>query len=167
MRSARRRRGHVGNGRPIEAARGWACKSVRSVAQGEESDRSFQPARRHEKVMAPRTGSWRHVVGIRFILSDKTESVAHGDPGASLMSIAKSNGISGVEAECGGSLSCGTCHIYVEPKWLDLIPAPSLAESEMLDFVAAERRPSSRLSCQIRMTQDLDGMTVEVPDTQN
>lgn len=86
--------------------------------------------------------------------------------GASVMAAAQSSGIAGIEAECGGSLSCGTCHVYLDDGCADKVSAPSEQEVEMLDLVAAERRSGSRLSCQIRVSDDIDQLIVHVPATQ-
>ena len=82
------------------------------------------------------------------------------------MAAAQSSGVAGIEAECGGSLSCGTCHVYLDDACIDKVPVPSAPEIEMLDLVAAERRPGSRLSCQIRVDDGMDGLVVHVPPTQ-
>jgi 2Fe-2S ferredoxin len=104
---------------------------------------------------------------IVFIAADGARREVQGNAGTSVMSAARANGVVGIEAECAGSLSCGTCHVYVAPEFLSRLPAPSEQEAEMLEFVAAERRESSRLSCQIVFTDDLDGLTLEIPETQS
>ncbi len=86
--------------------------------------------------------------------------------GWSLMQGATTNGIDGIEAECSGSCACATCHCYVETLADRLLP-PGEAEENMLAHVAAERRPNSRLSCQIKATADMDGMVVRLPATQS
>ena len=80
-----------------------------------------------------------------------------------LMQAAVARGIPGVVGECGGSLSCATCHVVVAPDWADRAGPPGAFEEDMLDITEAERQPSSRLSCQIRMSADLDGIVVSVP----
>ncbi|MDQ2801504.1 MAG: 2Fe-2S iron-sulfur cluster-binding protein, partial [Pseudomonadota bacterium] len=75
------------------------------------------------------------------------------------------NDVPGILAECGGVMSCATCHVYVDPAWLDRLPPPSTDEDDMLDNTAAERRANSRLSCQIKMAPELDGLRVQVPET--
>lgn len=96
-----------------------------------------------------------------------TRREVHGNVGSSVMSTAKFNNVAGIEAECGGTLSCGTCHVYVMPEFISKLPLPSEQEAEMLECVAAERREGSRLSCQIGFTDDLDGITLEIPKTQS
>jgi 2Fe-2S ferredoxin len=86
--------------------------------------------------------------------------------GDSLMQTATSAGIAGIVAECGGSAMCATCHVYVDPAWAGRLSKPLANELEMLECTAAERLPSSRLSCQIKLTDELDGITVRIPDRQ-
>jgi 2Fe-2S ferredoxin len=79
---------------------------------------------------------------------------------------AVNNGISGVVAECGGSMACATCHVYVDDAWLDRLPEVDDMESQMLDCVAAERRANSRLGCQVNVSDEVSGMIVQIPETQ-
>jgi 2Fe-2S ferredoxin len=87
--------------------------------------------------------------------------------GWSVMQGATVEGVAGIEAECGGLCSCATCHCYVDAAWLDLLPLPSENEDVMLQNVAAERRPNSRLSCQLQVKPELEGMIITVPERQN
>ncbi|PNG24552.1 2Fe-2S iron-sulfur cluster-binding protein [Methylocella silvestris] len=87
--------------------------------------------------------------------------------GWTLMQAATSHGVEGIEAECGGSCACATCHCYVEGEQATRLPAPSNDELEMLDNVAAERLPNSRLGCQIRVTPYLEGLVVRMPEAQS
>ena len=75
--------------------------------------------------------------------------------------------LQGIDAECGGCLSCATCHVYVDEDFFRLLAPASADELELLTGVAAERRPQSRLSCQIPMTAALDGLTVHMPERQS
>jgi len=84
----------------------------------------------------------------------------------SIMSAAIDHDIPGIAAECGGACACATCHVYIDAADLDRLEPASLIEREMLDGVAAERRPESRLACQITMTERLDGLIVHIPDRQ-
>jgi len=102
---------------------------------------------------------------VTFIQPDGSASEVNALSGDSVMETAIDNDIDGIIAECGGACSCATCHVYVEPDWLDRLPDPDPLEDGMLDCVL-ERQPNSRLSCQIRLTDDLDGLTVRVPDAQ-
>jgi 2Fe-2S ferredoxin len=87
--------------------------------------------------------------------------------GTSVMRGAMDAGLEGIEAQCGGNCSCATCHCYVQQPWLDKLKPPSDDERLMLGNVAAERRPNSRLSCQLMVEPALDGLTVEFPDRQS
>ena len=97
---------------------------------------------------------------------DGSEETVEVRAGTSLMLGALTNGVDGIEAECGGSCMCATCHVYVDEAWLDKLPKVQILEDEMLDDTAAERKPNSRLSCQIEMSDSLDGIVVELPETQ-
>lgn len=99
---------------------------------------------------------------ITFIDAHGAERIAEGDVGQSVMEIAKRNGVDGIIGECGGSCACATCHVFVDPEWWSTVGPPSADESEMLDF-AGDRRRHSRLSCQIRLRADLDGLVVRTP----
>ncbi|WP_262313443.1 2Fe-2S iron-sulfur cluster-binding protein [Acidiphilium sp. AL] len=87
--------------------------------------------------------------------------------GLNVMLGAIQNNVDGIDAECGGCLSCATCHVYVEPDYVTRLPPPEPDEAEMLDVTATPRRPTSRLSCQITVTQDLDGLIVQIPERQS
>jgi 2Fe-2S ferredoxin len=89
--------------------------------------------------------------------------VATGD---SVMEGAIQNGIDGIVAECGGSCLCATCHVYVDEKFLPLLPPIDDDQDAMLDSTAADRLPNSRLSCQIKVRPELDGLIVRMPETQ-
>jgi len=82
--------------------------------------------------------------------------------GLSVMEGAIQNDVSGIDADCGGSMACATCHVYVEEKWLDKIPKAEDAEEDMIDM-AFEPKKNSRLSCQIIVSDELDGLTVNIP----
>jgi 2Fe-2S ferredoxin len=96
---------------------------------------------------------------------DGTTAEVDAAVGATLMEMAVDNDIPGIVAECGGACSCATCHVYVEPEWVGKLPAPDAQEDGMLDCVL-DRQPNSRLSCQIRITPELDGLKVRIPDEQ-
>jgi 2Fe-2S ferredoxin len=86
--------------------------------------------------------------------------------GENVMRGALYNGIEGIVGECGGGLACATCHCYVEGEWAGKLEAPSEAELQMLESAACEVRPNSRLSCQITLTEALDGLVVDLPERQ-
>lgn len=103
---------------------------------------------------------------ITFIHPDgRAQSVSAGD-GDSAMLAALTHGIDEITAECGGSAVCATCHVYVDEAWLAKLAAPSDDEDELLEGVATERLPNSRLSCQIRMAPELDGIVLRLPERQ-
>lgn len=103
---------------------------------------------------------------ITYKQHDGTEHVVEVEPGTSVMQGALNNSISGVVAECGGSMACATCHVYVDDAWLDRLPEADEMESQMLDCVAAERRPNSRLGCQVNVSDEVSGMIIRIPETQ-
>ncbi len=86
--------------------------------------------------------------------------------GQSVMQAAVAHGIEPIVAECGGSCMCATCHVYVSENQLDKLPAMSPSEDAMLDAAASERRTNSRLSCQLVMTEQMDGLVVRLPETE-
>ena len=86
--------------------------------------------------------------------------------GTSVMRGALNDGIDGIIGDCGGQVSCATCHVFVEGDLAESLPPVSTEEDEMLDCAASERRPNSRLSCQVVMTEALDGLIVKIPDDQ-
>jgi ferredoxin, 2Fe-2S len=104
---------------------------------------------------------------IHYILKDGSTRAVEAKPGASVMETAIRGNVRGIDAECGGSCACATCHVYVDEAFAARLPPPDELESEMLEVVAAERRPTSRLSCQLTVTAELDGLTVRVPETQS
>jgi 2Fe-2S ferredoxin len=103
---------------------------------------------------------------VTFKLKNGGQEVVEAGIGESLMQTATMGGVAGIEAVCGGCCSCATCHVYVDEAWAAKLPAPGPDELEILETVAAERRPTSRLSCQISITAALDGLVVTMPDRQ-
>ena len=86
--------------------------------------------------------------------------------GKSLMQAAQGAGVGGIAADCGGSLTCATCHVMVHEPWASQLPPASADEIAMLEFTALPRQPNSRLACQILLTDALNGMTVDLPASQ-
>jgi 2Fe-2S ferredoxin len=103
---------------------------------------------------------------IRFIQGDGSTRELSAPDGTSAMQAAMGAGLSGIVAECGGSAMCATCHVYVDEAWADRLPAPLANELEMLECTASERLPTSRLSCQIKISVALDGIVLRLPPTQ-
>ena len=102
---------------------------------------------------------------ITFIAPDETRYEVTADDGSTVMEAAVRNGVPGIEAECGGACACATCHVYVDETWRPAAGDPSAMEEDMLDF-AYDVQPGSRLSCQIKISSALDGLTVRVPERQ-
>lgn len=102
---------------------------------------------------------------IVFLNADGRRTEVEASVGDSLMRAAQDNGVEGLVAECGGSLSCATCHAYVALPFVDRIPAASEDEQLMIEC-AVDVRPNSRLSCQVFVTPDMDGLEVEIPASQ-
>jgi 2Fe-2S ferredoxin len=102
---------------------------------------------------------------ITFIQPDGSSQTVEAETGMTVMETARKNDIEGIEAECGGAGACATCHVYVEEAWREKTGSPSEMEEDMLDF-AFEVRETSRLSCQIKVTDDLDGLVVRIPEKQ-
>ena len=105
------------------------------------------------------------MVKITFVQEDGTRQEVDVQPGLTVMEAAKTEDVAGIEAECGGACACATCHVYVEPEWREVVGPPSEMEEDMLDF-AFDVREESRLSCQIRVSEKLDGLVVKVPSKQ-
>lgn len=97
-----------------------------------------------------------------YIEHDGRRTEADIASGTSLMRAAGDNNVSGIVGDCGGAMSCATCHVFVEPQFLELLPPATDQEDQMLEFTAAPREDNSRLSCQIVMNDQLAGITVRV-----
>ena len=100
---------------------------------------------------------------ILFIQPDGREQAAEGDLGQSVMQAAIGAMVPGIVADCGGACSCATCHGYVDDAWVDRVPPPSAEEFDMIDAGCLDVQPTSRLTCQIRLTEDLDGLVIRIP----
>jgi len=103
---------------------------------------------------------------ITYVEHDGTEHIVDVSNGMTVMEGARDNGIPGIEADCGGACACSTCHVYVDPDWVEKLPAKDAMEEDMLDF-AYEPDPSrSRLTCQLKVSDALDGLRVQMPEKQ-
>jgi 2Fe-2S ferredoxin len=102
---------------------------------------------------------------IIFIEHDGNTHEVEARDGNSVMETAIKNNVPGIDADCGGSCACATCHVYVDEAWLSRLEAASPMEQSMLEF-ARETAPNSRLSCQIKVSADLAGLTVRLPESQ-
>jgi 2Fe-2S ferredoxin len=101
-----------------------------------------------------------------FVLADGAQTAVDARVGDSVMIAATQNGVEGIVAECGGNCSCATCHVWVREDFLPHVGPPGAMEEDLLDLAVSERRSGSRLSCQITVTDELDGLTVEIPPEQ-
>ncbi len=102
---------------------------------------------------------------ITYIDAHGESRTVEAETGSTVMEAAIRNAIPGIEAECGGACACATCHVYVDEAWMEKVGQAEPMEEDMLDF-AFDVRPTSRLSCQIKMTPALDGLVVHVPERQ-
>jgi ferredoxin, 2Fe-2S len=105
------------------------------------------------------------MVKITYIDTEGAPRTVDADVGSTVMETAIKNNVPGIVAECGGACACATCHVYVDEGWTEKTGKPSPMEEDMLDF-AFDVRPTSRLSCQIKVSEDLDGLTVTTPPSQ-
>ncbi len=103
---------------------------------------------------------------VTYISPDGTETTLEARVGDSVMETAVKNGVKGIVAECGGSCACATCHVYVDAAFIDKFDEMGPLEDDMLDGTAAERLPVSRLSCQLKMREDLDGLRINIAPEQ-
>ena len=102
---------------------------------------------------------------IKFVTHDGNEQEVEAESGTTVMQAAMDNGIDAILAECGGACSCATCHCYVDEAWTDRMPEADEIEKDMLDCVL-EPQDNSRLSCQITVTDELDGIVIRLPESQ-
>lgn len=108
----------------------------------------------------------RTIVTVQLDAADGQRQPVAGPEGQSLMRAALAAGVAGIAADCGGVLSCATCHVIVAPEWAARLPAPGSDELAMLEMTAAPREPTSRLSCQIVLVPELEGLVARLPATQ-
>ena len=102
---------------------------------------------------------------VTFIRSDGATQQGRGELGQSVMRVALNANVPGIIADCGGAATCATCHVYIDADWLQKLPPPSRDEAEMI-LCAVDPDERSRLSCQILLTEQLDGLVVHVPENQ-
>ena len=103
---------------------------------------------------------------IKYIEQNGNSKIIEVDNGLTVMEGAIQNDIPGIDADCGGSMACATCHVYVEEKWLDKLPKAEDGEIDMIDM-AFEPKKNSRLSCQLIVNDELDGLQVTTPEKQS
>ena len=103
---------------------------------------------------------------ITYIEHSGKEHVVEVANGLTVMEGARDNDIPGIEADCGGACACSTCHVYVHPSWVGKVPGKEAMEEDMLDFAYEPDPARSRLTCQIKVTDALDGLVVQMPEKQ-
>lgn len=103
---------------------------------------------------------------ITYIEHNGRKHVVDVANGLTVMEGARDNNIPGIEADCGGACACSTCHAYVVPEWVEKLPAKEAMEEDMLDFAWEPDPARSRLTCQLKVTDDLDGLVVQLPEKQ-
>jgi 2Fe-2S ferredoxin len=104
---------------------------------------------------------------VRLVSASGDTRVLEARPGQSLMQAAVAANVDGIEADCGGLMTCATCHVFVREPHASLLPPPSADELGMLEYAASPAQPNSRLSCQIALVPALDGLTVDLPPSQH
>ncbi len=102
---------------------------------------------------------------ITYIEHDGTQHEIEAENGLTIMETAVKNMVPGIDADCGGACACATCHVYVDASWLEKVGTPDPMEESMLDF-AQERQENSRLSCQLKVSDEVDGIVVRLPEFQ-
>jgi len=105
-------------------------------------------------------------ISIEFVAVDGERRTVQATEGKSVMWAAVENNVEGILADCGGTMTCATCHVLVPEEWAGRLPAPSSDEDAMLEMTAAPREPGSRLSCQLVVTPQLHGLVLKLPSTQ-
>ena len=103
---------------------------------------------------------------ITYVEHGGKEHVVDVPNGLTVMEGARDNGIPGIEADCGGACACSTCHVYVDPAWVDRLPARDSMEQDMLDFAWNPDPVLSRLTCQLKVSDKLEGLRVQMPEKQ-
>lgn len=101
------------------------------------------------------------MIDIEFVQADGARERVFSREGYTLMEAAVRHGVAGILAECGGSCACATCHVVVDPAWEESVGPPNSMEEQLLEMI--DRRPASRLACQVKLKQKLDGLVVHVP----
>ncbi|MFD2174242.1 2Fe-2S iron-sulfur cluster-binding protein [Rhodobacter lacus] len=103
---------------------------------------------------------------ITYVEHNGTRHEIEVKPGLTVMEGARDNGVPGIDADCGGACACSTCHVYIDEAWIDRLPKPLPTETDMLDFAWEPDPVKSRLTCQIKVTPDMNGLIVHLPEKQ-
>jgi 2Fe-2S ferredoxin len=148
--------------RAVMAVVDWSADLLEELSLNLRPRRSFSRARpwpAHPFIPE------RDMTKLNIVAFDGARHELNVENGSTVMENAVRNSVPGIEAECGGACACATCHVYVDDAWAAVVGAPEAMEEDMLDF-AYDVRPTSRLSCQIKMSDALDGLVVHVPERQ-
>jgi 2Fe-2S ferredoxin len=146
----------------LRGRRNDACESSQSPTGGDDSSIGLG------QVACPARSTWQGVTVPRivFIKPDGERREIEAADGESVMQVALNNLVDGIVGECGGDLSCATCHVFVDPEWFPALTEASADEEDMLEATSEEPTKFSRLSCQIKCDNKLDGLVVYLPATQ-
>jgi ferredoxin, 2Fe-2S len=106
------------------------------------------------------------MVKITYVEFGGTQKVVDVAPGLTVMEGGRDNGVKGIEADCGGACACSTCHVYVDEAWVDSLPPRDAMEQDMLDFAFQPDERRSRLTCQLKVTPEIEGLVVHLPEKQ-
>lgn len=106
------------------------------------------------------------MVKVIFVKPDGEKQTVEGEVGDSVMMTALGNNVDGIIGECGGSMMCATCHCYIDAEWQSVVGQRNEGEDDMLESAASEFLPASRLSCQVTLTPDMDGVVIHLPEEQ-
>ena len=124
----------------------------------------------HTSIVEPKgqsvKGQGTDMAKITYVEFSGKEHVIDVKNGLTVMEGARDNGIPGIEADCGGACACSTCHVYVDPAWVDRLPAKDGMEADMLDFAYEPDLVRSRLTCQLKVSDALEGLRVQMPEKQ-
>lgn len=106
------------------------------------------------------------MVKITYVEFSGTQKIVEVPVGLTVMEGGRDNGVTGIEADCGGACACSTCHVYVDEAWVDRLPPRDAMEQDMLDFAFQPDERRSRLTCQLKVTPEIDGLVVHLPEKQ-
>jgi 2Fe-2S ferredoxin len=147
------------------ARNGRVSPTLRRVGNNRKSGAGSAPEAALDTLEPGQTGDPR-MAKITYIEHSGKEHIVEVASGLTVMEGARDNGIPGIEADCGGACACSTCHVYVDAAWVEKVPPREAMEEDMLDFAYEPDPVRSRLTCQIKVTDALDGLVVQMPEKQ-